>query len=235
MTFDRFYGIIRPHKASSFNTVKRAKITSFIVILCCFIFNLPHAFLFVDRGYSCVPYAKNMGTLGTTYYWLSFIANFSFPFVALLIMNSFIIHTIRTRRSLTATNEQPLKTSDKQIFAILLLVTFSFLILTTPDYLFFLFNMVIDFNQSPGYKAQYYLFYSAAQKAWYANHGINFFLYILSGTKFRNDFKGMFGCGTTSLNPANTSGFHGASSNSVVTAVSKQESLPCSDEHDSNK
>lgn len=220
MTFDRFYGIIRPHKASSFNTVKRAKITSSIVIICCFIYNLPHAFLFVDRGSSCVPYAKNVGTLGTAYYWLSFIVNFSFPFVALLTMNSSIIHTIRTRMSLSTTNEQRLKTSDKQIFAILLLVTFSFLILSTPDYLIFLFNMVIDFNQSPEYKAQYYLFYSAAQKLWYVNHGINFFLYILSGTKFRNDFKGIFGCETTSLNPTNTSGFHGGSSNSVVIAVS---------------
>ena len=27
MTFERFYGIIKPHKAVSFNTVKRAKIT----------------------------------------------------------------------------------------------------------------------------------------------------------------------------------------------------------------
>ena len=26
MTFERFYSIIRPHKAASFNTVKRAKI-----------------------------------------------------------------------------------------------------------------------------------------------------------------------------------------------------------------
>ena len=35
MTFERFYSIIRPHKAASFNTVKRAK----IIIVGIFVFS----------------------------------------------------------------------------------------------------------------------------------------------------------------------------------------------------
>ena len=44
MTFDRFYSIIRPHKAASFNTVKRAKITITFVIIISIIFNIPYLY-----------------------------------------------------------------------------------------------------------------------------------------------------------------------------------------------
>ena len=196
MTFDRFYGIIRPHKASSFNTVKRAKVTCLIIIIFSIIYNIPHIFFTLNRGYDCIPYGNAMVyTTGVIYYWLSFIVNYSFPFVALLVMNSFIIHTIRTRKKFLSGTEQKMKTSERQTFIILLLVTFSFLLLTTPAYMLFLFNMIIDFNQSPKHKADFQLFYVISQKTRYTNNGINFFLYILSGTKFRNDFKHLFGCG----------------------------------------
>ena len=55
MTFERFYSIVRPHKAALFNTVKIAK----IIIACIFtfftIFNIPHAFLSDIDGLQCVP------------------------------------------------------------------------------------------------------------------------------------------------------------------------------------
>ena len=99
----------------------------------------------------------------------------------------------RLKLTSTNTNEPRVKTSDKQIFMILLLVTFSFLVLTTPSYMLFLFNMIVDFDQSTKYKAGFSLFYTVSQKTWFTNNAINFFLYILSGTKFRNDFLRLFG------------------------------------------
>ena len=146
-------------------------------------------------GFDCIPCGTAMQYVyGEIYYWLSFIVNYAFPFMALLIMNSFIIHTIRNRLKLSGTNESQFKTSDKQIFMILLLVTFSFLVLTTTAYMLFLFNMIVNFNKSAKYKAGFSLFYTVSQKTWFTNSAINFFLYILSGTKFRNDFLYLFGC-----------------------------------------
>ena len=207
MTFDRFYSIVRPHMASSFNTVKKARITCVLIIIFGIIYNVPHIFLAAPRGYDCIPYAQNMNIIyGKIYYWLSFVVNYSFPFVSLLFMNCFIIHAIRTRKKLSVTNENDtkFKTSEKQIFIILLLVTFSFLLLTTPAYMLFLFNMIIDFNQSPKSQADFQLFFASSQRAWYTNNGINFFLYILSGTKFRNDFLRLFRCGKKSKEQSHT-------------------------------
>ena len=42
MTFDRFYSIIMPHKAASFNTVKRAKFTVMCIILFSILYHIPH-------------------------------------------------------------------------------------------------------------------------------------------------------------------------------------------------
>ena len=174
MTFDRFYGIIRPYKASSVNTVKKAKLTCIFILFFGVAYNIPHIFFSIDVGYDCVPYGKAMAHVyGYVYYWLSFAVNYSLPFVALLIMNSFIIHAVRKRKKLNEVSQQRTKTSELQIFIILLLVTFSFLLLTTMAYMLFLFNMIIDFNQSTKYKAGFQLFYSVSQKTWYTNNGIS--------------------------------------------------------------
>ena len=230
MTFDRFYSIIRPHKAASFNTVKRAKITIFCIFAFSIIFNIPHWFTTFNIAAMCLPFG-NLPIMSKTYsqfyYWLSFVLQFAFPFVSLLIMNSVIIHTLRNRNgpkresnisTISQNRDQgqsqgqgqnfKIKNSQKQIFAILLLVTFGFLILTTPAYLFFIFNMFIDFTVSPKVFAAYHLFSNIAQKLHFTNHGINFFFYVISGQKFRTDLVKLFkikaGNLTSNLLPSST-------------------------------
>ena len=129
---------------------------------------------------------------GEFYYWFSLMIQFLIPFVFLLIMNSFIIHKIRTRRNLTNDAKSSVKSSELQMFAMLLLVTFAFMILTTPGFSFFLFGMLFDFLKTPKRFAGYYLFYHVAQKLHFTNYGINFFLYVISGNKFRTDLKNLF-------------------------------------------
>ena len=198
MTFDRFYSIIMPHKAALFNTVKRAKFTVVCITIVSILYNLPHLFLSSHVNWECVPFGNAKGNLfGEFYYWLSVMVQFALPFVLLLIMNSIIIHKIRNRfvsvkeKSRDANKSSP-KNSELQVFAILLLVTFAFLILSTPAYLFFLFVMVIDFFKTPRLFAGYYLFYNVAYKMQFTNHGINFFLYVISGKKFRLDLVNIF-------------------------------------------
>ena len=145
MTFERFYSIIRPHKAASFNTIKRAKISIICIVIISVLYNLPHLFITGHENWQCLPYATALDkTYGQMYYWLSFVIHYAFPFVLLLMMNSVIIHKIRNRTfsMMNDGNENQtskIKNSEKQTFAILLLVTFAFLILTTPGYMLFLF------------------------------------------------------------------------------------------------
>ena len=82
---------------------------------------------------------------------------------------------------------QKVKTSEKQIFVMLLLVTFSYLILNTPTYLLVFLNFTSIKKQTADSLALFHLLYSVAQKALYTNYGINFFLYVISGEKFQKD------------------------------------------------
>ena len=203
MTFDRFYSIIKPHKAASFNTVKRAKMTIVFIIIFSILYNIPHLFTTAVEGRQAVPFGKGMDKIvGQFYYWLSFIINFAAPFILLLIMNSFIIHTIRNRSNITRglksmkgqTDGQisKIKNSERQIFVILILVTFSFLILTTPTYVLTLYVTFVDYGDTPKSFAEFHLFFNVGHKTYYTNYAINFFLYVLSGQKFRTDLKRLF-------------------------------------------
>ena len=193
MTFTRFYSIIRPHKAASFNTVKRVKITIACIAIFSIACNFPHASTTINVNWECIPFGNAMGRpYGEFYYWFSLVIQFVIPFVFLLIMNSFIIHKIRTRKNLTNDLKSSVKSSELQMFAMLLLVTFAFMILTTPGFSLFLFGMLYDFLKTPKRFAGYYLFYHVAQKLHVTNYGINFFLYVISGNKFRTDLKNLF-------------------------------------------
>ena len=208
MTFDRFYSIIRPHKAASFNTVKRAKITIVCIIIFSIIYNIPHLFISDHENWQCLPYGKAMEKpYGQVYYFFSFVVNYALPFVMLLIMNSIIIHKIRKRHVSKKANDHQksvldnnkfqvqkikVKSAESQMFALLLLVTFGFLILTTPANILFLFIMFVDFSQSPELVAVYILLYNIAHKLYATNHGINFFFYVISGQKFRTDLMKLF-------------------------------------------
>ena len=145
MTFERFYSIIRPHKAASFNTVKRAKTSTLSIIFIGFLYNLPHLFVTDHYGLQCIPYGKVMDKIyGQFYYWFTIIVTYFVPFILLLVMNSLIIHTLRRRSDFKVTvsegqghNESQsskTKSSEKQIYIMLLLVSFGFLIFTIPGY-----------------------------------------------------------------------------------------------------
>ena len=199
MTFGRFYSVVQPHKAASFNTVKRAKVTIFCIILFSILYNIPHLFISDHENWQCLPYGKALGkSYAQFYYWFSFVLNFALPFVLLLFMKSVIIHRIRNRSILTnladGSKRKSMKsnTSERQMFAILLLVTFGFLILTTPGYICMLYIMVVNFFATPKLFAGYHFFYGFASKLHMTNHGINFFLYVISGHKFRADLIRLF-------------------------------------------
>ena len=205
MTFDRLYSIIRPHMAASFNTVKRAKITIVIIVILTCLFEIPHLFTTTTNGRECIPYGAVMKqSYGKFYFWLTTVLNFLLPFVLLLSMNCVIIRTLITRSSKfngpmreegqgqSEGQTSQLKSSKRQIIMMLLLVTFGFLILSTPVYVMVFFINFADTGKTPKDYAAFYLFYNVGQKLCYLNYGINFIFYVLSGKKFRTDLLNLF-------------------------------------------
>ena len=167
MTFDLFYSIVRPHKAASFNTVKRTRIIIISSLVFSVRLNIPHLFVNDHEGWQCTPFGRaKTQVYGEFFYWFSSVVGFVIPFVFLLTMNIVIIHKLRTRLSIehkpSAQNGQSKvssrKNSETQIFIMLLLVTFGFLILVTPAYVLFFYVILVDVRASPKAFAGYYLF-----------------------------------------------------------------------------
>ena len=66
--------------------------------------------------------------------------------------------------------------------------------MTTPSYVFFLYVKFYNYTQTAKSFAFYHLFVNAAHKMYYTNYGMNFYLYVISGTKFRADLVQLFRC-----------------------------------------
>ena len=111
-------------------------------------------------------------------------------------MNSIIIHTLRKRSKLNISEPRgqgqnegqtfKIKHSEKHIFTMLLTVTFTYLILNISMRDLNFFNNFYTGN-TPSYYAGFHLIYHIEIESIYTNHAINFFLYVLSGRKFRTD------------------------------------------------
>ena len=204
MTFERFYGIVRPHKAASFNTVKKAKITIGLCVIIGFIYNIPSFYYSKDFGLTC--YYNTSYPYWNMYSWITFAVYNIIPFMLLITMNAFIIHNLKQRSHKRITKfvrkghgrnqgqNTGLKSTEKQVYITLLLVTFGFIILTTPGNLFHIYSQVLGWGDTPATVARSHLFYQIAHKTLYTNSGINFFFYVISGYKFRSDLLKLFRC-----------------------------------------
>ena len=212
MTFERFYSILRPHKAASFNTVKRAKITISCITLVNIVYSLPHLFITSVSGQTCVHFLKGMKYLsGRIYFYVDQLVGLGIPFISLLIMTCVIISNLRKRPKFLTNKSNSLgegqdqvqcqgqsqghrntRHPKKQIIMMLLVVTFSFLILMIPAYSMLFYTQFVDFRNSPKLYAGFRLFYAIGTRCYHTNFGINFYLYVISGQKFRSDLIGLF-------------------------------------------
>ena len=103
----------------------------------------------------------------------------------------------------------------------LLLVTFGFMILTTPTYIVIYYVSFWNYQASAKDFSIYYLLYNIAQKTYYTNYAINVFLYVISGQKFRSDLVGLFKCTQLNSNANSISGPSTSSSNISVVSQGK--------------
>ena len=118
-------------------------------------------------------------------------------------MNSVIIRVL-WKRSLTMNtrsvgqgqdqSSSKIRNTEHQIYIMLLLLAFAFLLLNTPGYIMVFYTNFGNYYHSPQAFAGYYLFYIVASHLFYTNYGINLFLYVISGRKFRSDLLRLFNC-----------------------------------------
>ena len=101
------------------------------------------------------------------------------------ILYKFMIVKWKNRRGNTESTSQALSKSATTGTAMLLTVSFVFIILTAP---ILVANAVWPYSTIP------YLIFKSLLAVQYLNHGINGILYCVIGSRFRNELKNLFRC-----------------------------------------
>ena len=129
-----------------------------------------------------------------------FIVTSVFPFLSLVIMNFIIIRATKKSRQLRRQNTDCNNTDFKkgkqvetQLTIMCIVIATTFVILFLPSYVRFIVYQILPPTSSPKTFAGFYLFVHISFRLYAANYGIHFFLYLLSGTKIRNDLLKLLG------------------------------------------
>ena len=208
MTIDKYIAIKWPHKAALYSTPGRAKFILFGIFIFVAIYNIPHIVFEVVLNGRCYAYSiKHIAA--KVHSWLSFVLNEVIPFSTLIYMNFVIVKTVRRSRTLFGNNDtitttdcstnkinktmetkqqNSFKNVERQLTIMLLLVTTLFLILLIPTYIRFIYTSFVKAT-TPSRFAGHELFTRVSHNLYTTNSCINFFLYCISGKKFRNDLK----------------------------------------------
>ena len=87
---------------------------------------------------------------------------------------------------------KPMTSRDRNAIVTLLLVSFTFLLLSTPHFVKVALFSMTNGTSTLSRQADYSLLFQVSRKLYFTNNACNFFLYCLSGTKFRNDVARLF-------------------------------------------
>ena len=196
MTFDKFVAIKWPHKSAIYSTQRRAKIIVSTIFISTAMYNIPHFFITAVEAGACYGYSVK-SILTKIYSWVSIVFNVIIPFTMLIHMNYVIVKTVRNSRRMfrsdtgsvgTERRQKSMKSAENQLTTMLLLVTTLFLILLLPTCIRFIYAAFFISNIPSKFATSLFLF-EISYKLYLTNSEINFFLYCVSGQKFRNDLK----------------------------------------------
>lgn len=205
VTFERFIATSFPLKATSLCTVERARMV--VIALAVFFIGVNFHFFFtmednwapiVERD--CGYVDKHQWFMIRIWYWIDGLFFALIPILFLGILNALIISAVRR-----ATNEKKrmmgredelteTRKQVKQITAMLISVSVAFVVLQLPNCVFFIAQFYWNYDIS---KFEYIKYWFTMQIIFVLsdfNHCINFYLYVLSGKKFREKFLQIFGC-----------------------------------------
>ena len=224
---EKFFALYFPFKAKTMCTVRTAKKVSAVTALIYIAYDLQFPFLVTVgtgiHGLSChyrnvpVTYFRIVSILLPTLYCYA-------PFTIMILANSAIIHKFvmakfRSRNRKTESTSQALSKSATRGTAMLLTVSFMFIILTGP-------NALVNVMWSEGNPPD--LLQVVVAFMLKINFGINWILYCFSATQFRKELRNLFICHKkrSHLNSRSTVSTIAASIKDNSSSISELASVP---------
>ncbi|XP_070181217.1 mu-type opioid receptor-like [Littorina saxatilis] len=219
MTIERYLAICYPLRAATWFTVRRAVVIVAMETLLIMGLNLQHLIIretYIDEG-SGNLYCRTIPGF-TTFYaqkiwpWIDGVLYCYGPLLCLCVFNILIVRQVKASRSFqskttlsdtTSSADQrssgnkmssKMTTQESQLTRMLLLVTTAFLVCVGPMGVSIVVERYFwERDTNPQY-AVYYFIRTILNNLDYTNHALNFYLYCLSGKRFRRELANTFSC-----------------------------------------
>ena len=188
MTYDKMYGIVWPHKSKDKCTAGRARLTCLVVAILAIVFFIPLGFFARLNGNNCIRYSQETWYV-TLYAHISMIVHPLLPFASVLTMNSIILFKLCKRKSSGISTSTAIQKAQKQLIIMLLSISSTYLVLTIPFEAREIYLYYVTYANTPEGFAENFFAFAVTHELITVNSGINFFLYLLSGRKFRTDLQ----------------------------------------------
>ncbi|XP_076465361.1 uncharacterized protein LOC143297073 [Babylonia areolata] len=205
MTCQRLMSVVLPHRVAVLCTVKRGVIiTASIVTLVCFL-NVYIFFIYhlqnVDGEYEeCVSVDEGIAYL---FRLLDLFLASVIPFLFLIMTNAVLIHramqSVQISRELTWNKAQQTASRSSKVSSMtrtLILTSLAFLLLTLPTCILDMYLEAVGFYKNEIEDERVSEMLTVAETIcvmlWISNSAINFYIYVLSGSKFRLETKRCF-------------------------------------------
>ena len=215
MTLQRAASILWPHRVSSAWTARKARITVLVIVVTLMILN---SHILYGRRLQSLPSGQAVCVFVSEDYrqfsnhvwpWVDTSVTSLAPFVLLISANVVLVMRVRqameeARQTLAAGSTDQLKVRQQKTSRMtltLVCVSVAFLVLTSPICLFFVLQrtashaIVADVNEA----AFNFFFEAIGTILWLANSAINFYIYVLTGTRYRAAMASVCGCDATKM------------------------------------
>ena len=210
MTLQRAASILWPHRVNAAWTARKARTTVLVIVVSSVLVN---SHMLYGRRLQSLPSGQQLCLFVTEEYgeffnhvWPSVdIALSSFvPFVLIITSNVVLVRRVRqsareARQTLTAGSTDQLKVREDQASGMtltLVCVSLTFLLLTSPLCVFFLLQrtggdvIIYDVDEA----ADNFFAEAIGNALWLANSAVNFYIYALTGSRYRAAMASVCGC-----------------------------------------
>ncbi|XP_076464240.1 uncharacterized protein LOC143296279 [Babylonia areolata] len=209
MTMQRVASVLWPHRVALLCTRRKSQIMVLLIVATATALNahLLVSFTLYTYSDSSTPYCWYVDNAHLQYYdmfiypWLDLVFTSFLPSLLLLLGNSALTaslyRSVRQARQMSSRADTTTTNREKAASSLtvtLMCVSVTFLCLTLPVSVFLITEKYLDFSDAY-YVAWLELVWVVVSLLWYCNYAINFYLYCLTGTKFRAQCRRLLLCG----------------------------------------
>ncbi|KAL8562145.1 hypothetical protein ACOMHN_041980 [Nucella lapillus] len=213
MTVHRAMSVVWPHRVNVLCTRRTvliilSTVTVFLALLYLH-YLIGLGIVSFDKGktYSCTLTTRNLAYYHTNFFvYIELLVYSALPFIVLALANSILTWKLvasarRADRNLTEGSSSQTRSREKAANSVtltIMAVSLTFLVLTLPGTINFILNHLTYFGRQQTtqlQKLQVYAITFICNLLGITNHAINFYLYCLTGRRFREEFLKVLCCG----------------------------------------